>query len=117
MKPTRRILEALDVMNVQATVTCGQIAGISSMHKERLSTSLSVTEEEEETLGKDPKFLAFTTSHNDLESKSYYPESSDEDDLKEAYKTLFIKFVKLRETHQKNVLELNMLKIEKNALL
>jgi len=41
MKPIRRILETLDVMNVQATVTCGQIAGISSRQKERLLTSLS----------------------------------------------------------------------------
>jgi hypothetical protein len=66
----------------------------------------------------DPKFLAFATSHNDREeSKSDYSESSDEEDLKEVYKTLFIKFVKLRETHQKNVLELNMLKIGKNTLL
>jgi hypothetical protein len=48
---------------------------------------------------------------------SYYSESSDEEDLKEAYKTLFIKFVKLRETHQKNVLELNMLNTEKSTLL
>jgi hypothetical protein len=42
MKPTRRILEALEVMNVQATVTCGLITGISSRQKERLSTILSV---------------------------------------------------------------------------
>jgi hypothetical protein len=41
MKPTRRVLEALDVMNVQATITCGQIEGISSKQKERLSTPLS----------------------------------------------------------------------------
>jgi hypothetical protein len=76
------------------------------------------SKEEEETSGKDPEFLDFTASHNDPEeSKSYYSKSSDDEDLKEAYKTLFIKFVKLRETHQKNVLELNMLKTEKSALL
>jgi hypothetical protein len=63
------------------------------------------SEEEEETPGKDPNFLAFTASHNvPEESKTYYFESSDDEDLKDAYKTLFIKFVKLRETNQKNVL-------------
>jgi hypothetical protein len=70
------------------------------------------------TLGPNPKFLAFASSHNDPEeSKSYYIKSSDEEDLKEAYKTLFLKFVNLRETNQKNVLELKMLKTKKSTLL
>jgi len=83
-----------------------------------LNTTLSDDSEEEETPCKDPKFLAFTTSYNDLEeSKSYYSESSDEEDLKEVYKTLFIKFMKLREVNQKNVLELNIMQTEKSTLL
>jgi hypothetical protein len=42
-------------------------------------------------LGPDPKFLAFAGSHNDTEeSKSYNIKSSDEEDLKEAYKTCFL---------------------------
>jgi hypothetical protein len=84
-----------------------------------LNVTLSdASEEEKETLGKDMKFLAFIASHNDHEeSKSYYSESNDEEELKEAYKTLFVKFVKLRERHQKNVLELNMLKTKKSTLL
>jgi hypothetical protein len=84
-----------------------------------LNTTLSDdSEEEEETPGKDPKFLAFTASHNHPEeSKSYYTKSSDDEDLNEAYKTMFIKGVKLRETNQRNVLELNKLKTEKSTLL
>jgi hypothetical protein len=57
--------------------------------------------EEEETLEKDKKFLAFVAPHEESEgSKSYYLESNDEDweELKEAYKVLYVKFLKLRET-------------------
>jgi beta-N-acetylglucosaminidase len=62
--------------------------------------------------------MAFITLHTNLkESQSYYSESSDEENLKEAYKVLHIKFMKLRETHQQNVLELNNMKTEKSTLL
>jgi hypothetical protein len=67
-----------------------------------LNTTLSDDSEEEETPSKDPKFLAFTTSYNDpVESRSYYSKSSGEEDLKEVYKTLFIKFMKLRKVNQR----------------
>jgi hypothetical protein len=59
------------------------------------------SEKEEETPGKDQKFLAFVAPHEDQEDyQSYYSERSDEDgeELKEAYKVLYIKFLKLRET-------------------
>jgi hypothetical protein len=52
---------------------------------------------------KDQKFLAFVAPHKESErSKSYYLKSSDEDgeELEEAYKVLFVKFLKLRETCQ-----------------
>jgi hypothetical protein len=55
--------------------------------------------------------MAFITPHADPEEgQSYYSKSSDKEHLKEAYKVLYIKFMKLRETHQQNVLELNNLK-------
>jgi hypothetical protein len=68
--------------------------------------------DEEETSGKDSKLLALTASHNDPK-ESYYSEISDDEDLEEVYKKLYIKFMKLREVNQKNVLELNLLQIEK----
>jgi hypothetical protein len=52
--------------------------------------------DDSETPSKDPNFLAFTVSHNDPD-KSYYFESSNDEDLKEFYKKLYIKFIKLRE--------------------
>jgi hypothetical protein len=115
MMLTRRILEVPNAMNVQDTITCGNLEPAKG---KALNTTLSDDSEEEETPCKDPKFLAFTASYNDPEeSKSYYSESSDEEDLKEVYKTLFIKFMKLREVNQKNVLELNIMQTEKSTLL
>jgi hypothetical protein len=75
---------------------------------------------EEETPDKDQKFLAFVAPHEEFEgSQSYYSESSDEDGegLKEANKVLYVKFLKLRETHQQHVQELNSLQTEKSSLL
>jgi hypothetical protein len=42
---------------------------------------------------------------------SYYPEHSDEDreELKEAYKILYVEFEKLRETRKQHIHELNSL--------
>jgi len=61
-----------------------------------LNATLSNDSDEEETPGKDSKLLAFTGSYNDPD-ESYYFESSDDEDLEEVYKKLFIKFMKLRE--------------------
>jgi hypothetical protein len=55
-------------------------------------------ESEEETHALD-QFLAFVAPHEDQEdSQSYYSEHSDEDgeELKEAYKILYVEFEKLR---------------------
>jgi hypothetical protein len=56
--------------------------------------------------------------HED-EEDSYYYEHSDEDEeeLKEAYKILYVKFEKLRETHKQHIHELNSLQIQKSLLL
>jgi Mor family transcriptional regulator len=69
--------------------------------------------EEEETLDKDQKYLTIVAPHEEFEgSQSYYLESSDKEreELKEAYGLL-------QETNQKNVKELNNLKMEKGTLL
>jgi hypothetical protein len=78
------------------------------------------SEEKEETSAQDRKFLAFKAPHEDQEDcQSYYFERSDEDgeELKEAYKVLYVEFLKLRETSQQHVQELNNLQIEKSSLL
>jgi predicted nuclease with TOPRIM domain len=53
------------------------------------------------------------------EEDSYYSEHSDEDgeELKEAYKTLYVEFEKLREAHKQHIHELNNLHTEKSSLL
>jgi hypothetical protein len=58
--------------------------------------------------------------HEDQEdSQSYYSEHSDEDEeeLKRAYKILYIEFEKLRETRKQHIHELNSLQTEKSSLL
>jgi hypothetical protein len=58
--------------------------------------------------------------HEDQEdSQSYYSKHSDEDreELKEAYKVLYVEFLKLRETRKQHVHELNSLQTEKSSLL
>jgi hypothetical protein len=96
-------------------------AGCGNLKQEKgnaLHVTLSDNSDNKETLGKDPNFLAFTASHNDHdESISYYSESSDDDDLKEVYKTLYLKFIKLREVNQMNVMELNLLQTKKNTFI
>jgi hypothetical protein len=72
------------------------------------------SEEEEETPAQDQKFLAFVAPHEDEEdSQSYYFELSDEDgeELNEAYKVLYVEYLKLMETRQQQVHELNSLQI------
>jgi len=76
--------------------------------------------EEKETLDKDQMFLAFVALHEESEgSQSYYLESSDGDgeELKKAYKILYMKFLKLRETRQQHIYELNSLRIERCTMM
>jgi hypothetical protein len=84
-----------------------------------LNVTLNDESEEEEAPSKDKKFLPFIPPHEDPEeSQSYYSKSSDDvEELKEAYKILYVKFLKLRETYQQHVLELNNLKTEKRTWL
>jgi hypothetical protein len=81
------------------------------------NASLSDESEEEETPVQD-QFLAFVAPHEDYED-SYYSEHNDEDgeELKEAYKILYVEFEKLRETRKQHIHELNSLQTEKSSLL
>jgi len=75
-------------------------------------------ESEEEENPAQYQFLAFVAPHKEDED-SYYSEHSDEDreELKEAYKILYVEFEKLRETRKQHIHELNSLQIEKRSLL
>jgi hypothetical protein len=90
---------------------CGNLKqGKGNAYNATLSDELE--EEEEETLARDQKFVTFVAPHEDEEdSQSYYSECSDEDGekLKKAYKVLYVEYLKLRETHQQHVHELNSL--------
>jgi len=58
--------------------------------------------------------------HEDQEdSQSYYSKHNDEDgeDLKEAYKVLYVEFLKLRETCKQHIHELNSMQTEKSSLV
>jgi hypothetical protein len=73
------------------------------------NATLSDESEEEETPAS-YQFLAFVAPHED-EEDSYYSEHNDEDgeELKEAYKILYVEFEKLRETCKQHIHELNRL--------
>jgi seryl-tRNA synthetase len=61
--------------------------------------------------------LPFVVPHVE-EEDSYYSEHSDnEEELKEAYKTLYIEYDKLREGQKQDLNDLNSLQTEKNSLL
>jgi hypothetical protein len=81
--------------------------------------TLSDESKEEETPAQD-QFLAFVAPHEDHEDcQSYCSKHNDEDgeELKGAYKVLYVEFVKLRETRKQHIHELNSLQTEKNSLL
>jgi hypothetical protein len=65
-------------------------------------------ESEEEEAPEQEKFLAFVAPHVE-EEDSYSEHSDDGKQLKEAYKTLYIEFEKLREGHKQHIHDLNSL--------
>jgi len=81
------------------------------------NATLSDQSKEEETPAQD-QFLAFVAPHEEDED-SYYCEHNDEDgeELKEAYKILYVEFKKLRETCKQHIQELNSLQTDKSSLL
>jgi len=96
--------------------------GISSRLMGRPTMQLSVMskKKKKKLLLKIKKNLAFVAPHEDQEdSQSCYLECSDEDgeELKEAYKVLYVKYLKLKEMNQQHVHELNNLKTERSTLL
>jgi hypothetical protein len=78
---------------------------------------VTLSDESEEEAPESEKFLAFVAPHVE-EEDSYYSEHSDnEEELKEAYKTLYIEYEKLREGRKQYLNDLNCLQTEKSSLL
>jgi hypothetical protein len=79
--------------------------------------NVTLSDESVEEAPESEKFLAFVAPHVE-EEDSYYSEHSDNgEELKEAYKTLYIEYEKLREGRKQHLYDLNSLQIEKSSLL
>jgi len=79
--------------------------------------NVTLSDESEEEAPESDKFLAFVASFVE-EEDSYYSEHSDNGEtLKEAYKTLYREYEKLREGRKQHLNDLNSLQTEKSSLL
>jgi len=79
--------------------------------------NVTLSDESEEDAPESDKFLAFVAPYIE-EEDSYYSEHSDNEvELKEAYKTLYKEFEKLREGRKQDLNDLNSLQTEKSSLL
>jgi len=79
--------------------------------------NVTLSVESEEEAPESEKFLAFVAPLVE-EEDSYYTEHSDNgEELKEAYKTLYIEYEKLREGRKQHLYDLNSLQTEKSSLL
>jgi hypothetical protein len=78
---------------------------------------VTLSDESEEEAPESENFLAFVALLIE-EEDSYYLEHSDNgEELKEAYKTLYIEYEKLREGRKQHLYDLNNLQTEKSSFL
>jgi hypothetical protein len=78
---------------------------------------VTLSDEFEEDAPQSDKFLAFVAPYVEEEDSYYSEHSENEVKLKEAYKSLYNEFEKLREGRKHQVNDLNSLHTEKNSLL
>jgi chromosome segregation ATPase len=78
---------------------------------------VTLSDESEEEAPESEKFLAFVSPHVEEEDSYYSEHSENEEELKEAYKTLYIEYEKLREGRKQYLNDLNSLQTEKSSLL
>jgi len=79
--------------------------------------NVTLSDESEEDAPESEKFLAFVAPHVE-EEDSYYSEHCDNgEELKEAYKTLYLEYEKLRDGRKQHLYHLNSLQTEKSSLL
>jgi hypothetical protein len=83
----------------------------------RKAYNVTLSDKSQEEAPKSKKFLAFVAPLVE-EEDSYYLEHSDNgEELKEAYKTLYVEYEKLREGCKQHLHDLNSLQTEKSSLL
>jgi hypothetical protein len=75
------------------------------------------SDESEEEAPESEKFLAFVAPHVEEEDSYYSEHSENEEELKEAYKTLYKEFEKLKEGRKQHLNDLNSLQTKKSSLL
>jgi hypothetical protein len=79
--------------------------------------NVTLNDESEEEAPESKKFLAFVAAHFEEEDSYYSKHSENEEELNEAYKTLYKEFEKLREGRRQHLNDLNSLQTEKSSLL
>jgi hypothetical protein len=79
--------------------------------------NVTLSDESEEDALESNKFLAFVAPHIEEEDLYYSEHSDNEVELKQAYKTLYKEFEKLREGRKQHLNDLNSLHTEKSSLL
>jgi hypothetical protein len=79
--------------------------------------NVTLSDESEEDAPESDKFLAFGAPYIEKEDSYYSEHSENEVELKEAYKTLYKEFEKLKEGRKQHVNDLNSLHTEKSSLL
>jgi hypothetical protein len=79
--------------------------------------NVTLSDESEEDAPESYKFLAFVAPYIEEEDSYYSEHSENEVELKEAYKTLYKEFEKLREGRKQQIYDLNSLDTEKSSLL
>jgi hypothetical protein len=79
--------------------------------------NVTLSDESEEEAPESEKFMAFVAPHVEEEDSYYLEHSDNEEELKEAYKTLYIEYEKLREGRKQHLNDLNSLQTEKSSLL
>jgi len=78
---------------------------------------VTLSDESEEEAPESEKFMAFIAPHVEEEDSYYSEHSENEEELKEAYKTLYKEFEKLREGRKQHLNDLNSLQTEKSSFL
>jgi hypothetical protein len=95
-----------------------ECANLRKQKGKAFHATLSNEFEKEEETYEEEKLLAFVAPHEDKEdSKSYYFENSEEEDMQSAYQLQYVEFLKLREKYKQQVLELNSFRSEKTSML
>lgn len=78
---------------------------------------MTLSDESEDEAPEFEKFMAFVAPLVEDEDSYYSEHSDDAEELKEAYKTLYIEYEKLREGRKQHIHDLNCLQTEKSSLL